>query len=123
MPKAKAPKKKANGNEAVHSSSAPFESSPENGSSIMASSAPAAANGDGKSEIEVKAGKKSARKPEIVKSESRSNLVPINVEEEIRRLAYLMAERRGFAPGHENEDWLAAEHEIRQRYHQTVHSA
>jgi hypothetical protein len=26
--------------------------------------------------------------------------------------AYLRAERRGFAPGHEQEDWLAAEAEV-----------
>ena len=62
--------------------------------------------------------KKSARKPAIVRSEARANLLPINLDEEIRRLAYLLSERRGFEPGHENEDWLAAEHEIRQRYHQ-----
>jgi hypothetical protein len=60
-------------------------------------------------------------KPEIFKSESRGNLLPINVEEEIRRLAYLFSERRGFEPGHETEDWLTAEREIQQRYHQ--HSA
>ena len=59
-----------------------------------------------------------ARKPEIVKTEARANLVPINVEDEVRRLAYLLAERRGFEPGHEAEDWLAAEREIRQRYRQ-----
>jgi hypothetical protein len=58
------------------------------------------------------------RKPSIVRSEARANLVPINVDEEIRRLAYLLSERRGFEPGHETEDWLTAEHEIRQRYHQ-----
>ena len=58
------------------------------------------------------------RKPEIVKAESRSNLIPINVEEEIRRLAYLMSERRGFTPGHETEDWLTAEREVLERYHQ-----
>lgn len=62
--------------------------------------------------------KRSARKPSIVKSEARSNVLPINLDEEIRRLAYLMSERRGFEPGHETEDWLAAEHEIRQRYRQ-----
>jgi Protein of unknown function (DUF2934) len=62
--------------------------------------------------------RKPARKPEIVKTEGRANLVPINVEDEIRRLAYLLAERRGFEPGHEAEDWLAAEREIRQRYRQ-----
>ena len=62
--------------------------------------------------------RKTARKPEIVRSDARANLVPINVEEEVRRLAYLLAERRGFEPGHESEDWLAAEREIRQRYRQ-----
>ncbi|MFZ1137706.1 MAG: DUF2934 domain-containing protein [Candidatus Sulfotelmatobacter sp.] len=62
--------------------------------------------------------RQAARKPEIVKTETRANLVPINVEDEVRRLAYLLSERRGFEPGHEAEDWLAAEREIRQRYRQ-----
>ena len=30
----------------------------------------------------------------------------------IAEAAYLRAERRGFAPGHEAEDWLAAEVEV-----------
>jgi len=47
-----------------------------------------------------------------------ANLVPVNLDEEIRQLAYLFSERRGFVPGHETEDWLAAEHEVRARYHQ-----
>jgi hypothetical protein len=64
---------------------------------------------------------KSAKKPEIVKAEPRANLIPINLEDEIRRLAYLFSERRGFEAGHEAEDWINAEREIRQRYHQ--HSA
>ena len=58
------------------------------------------------------------RKPEIIKTDGRANLVPINLEDEIRRLAYLYSERRGFEPGHETEDWLSAEYEVRQRYHQ-----
>src|SRR5689334_6182670 len=58
------------------------------------------------------------KKPTIVRSEPRANLVPINVDEEIRRLAYLLSERRGFEPGRETEDWLTAEREVRQRYHQ-----
>ena len=62
--------------------------------------------------------RKITRKPEIVKTEPRANLVPINLEDEIRRLAYLLSERRGFEPGHDAEDWLAAEREVRQRYHQ-----
>lgn len=32
--------------------------------------------------------------------------------EMIAQAAYLRAERRGFAPGHEAEDWLAAEQEV-----------
>jgi len=31
--------------------------------------------------------------------------------------AYLRAEKRGFAPGHENEDWLAAESEVDRLLH------
>lgn len=62
--------------------------------------------------------KKTVKKPALVRSEARANLVPINLDDEIRRLAYLLSERRGFEPGHENEDWLAAEREVRQRYHQ-----
>lgn len=68
-----------------------------------------------------RAPKTPAPKLEAVKTEPRHNLVPINLEDEIRQLAYLMSERRGFVPGHENEDWLAAEHEVLQRYRQ--HSA
>jgi len=68
--------------------------------------------------------RKTTRKPEIVKTESRSNLVPINLEDEIRRLAYLLSERRGFEPGHETEDWLSAEHEVLERYqHQQTATA
>ena len=33
-------------------------------------------------------------------------------ERRIREAAYLRAERRGFAPGHEAEDWLDAEQEV-----------
>jgi len=58
------------------------------------------------------------RRLEIVKPDSRANIVPINLEDEIRKLAYELSARRGFIPGYENEDWLAAEREILQRYHQ-----
>lgn len=33
-------------------------------------------------------------------------------EERIRRAAYLLAEQRGFTPGHELDDWLEAERSI-----------
>jgi Protein of unknown function (DUF2934) len=45
-------------------------------------------------------------------------IVPRVIEDRavsIAKLAYLMAERRGFRPGHELEDWLAAENEVDQR--------
>jgi hypothetical protein len=38
--------------------------------------------------------------------------VPVDRESMVRMAAYLRAERRGFAPGYEIEDWLAAEAEI-----------
>lgn len=59
-----------------------------------------------------------AARLEAVKTEPRNNVVPINLEDEIRKLAYLLSERRGFVPGHESEDWLAAESEVLQRYRQ-----
>jgi hypothetical protein len=66
---------------------------------------------------------KTTKKPELVASQARSNLVPISLDDEIRQLAYQLSERRGFQPGHETEDWLSAEREVRQRYHRTTASA
>lgn len=36
--------------------------------------------------------------------------------EKIRALAYLRAKQRGFRPGHEMEDWLAAEKEVNEEF-------
>ena len=57
------------------------------------------------------------KKLEVVKTELR-RVVPINVEDEIRRRAYELYQQRGAKPGSEREDWLAAEREVKQRYHQ-----
>jgi Protein of unknown function (DUF2934) len=57
-----------------------------------------------------------AKKLEVVKSENRATVVPINLEQEIRRRAYELYEKRGYTGGHETEDWLLAEREVRQRY-------
>jgi DUF2934 family protein len=57
----------------------------------------------------------------VVRTDSRATVMPINMEEEIRRRAYELSERRGFTSGHETEDWLMAESEVMQRYRQ--HSA
>ncbi len=54
--------------------------------------------------------------PRVRKSAANAS-APVAVSEDVRRGmiaegAYLRAERRGFAPGHEAEDWLAAEAEV-----------
>ncbi len=57
------------------------------------------------------------RKMEVVKSEPRKNaapnLLPINLEDEIRRRAYELYQQRGTASGSEAEDWLTAEREVK----------
>jgi hypothetical protein len=58
------------------------------------------------------------RKLEVVKNESRKNVLPINLEDEIRRRAYELYQRRGSGSGSEADDWLTAEREVRQRYRQ-----
>ncbi len=85
----------------------------ESATAVAEPEVPVTAAEDNKSAV-----RKATKKPEIVRTDSRANLVPINIEDEIRRLAYLYSERRGFEPGHETEDWLTAEREVRQRYHQ-----
>jgi Protein of unknown function (DUF2934) len=58
----------------------------------------------------------------VVKNEPRKNaapavnLLPINLEDEIRRRAYELYQQRGTASGSEAGDWLNAEREIKQRY-------
>ncbi|WP_031435006.1 DUF2934 domain-containing protein [Methylomarinum vadi] len=47
------------------------------------------------------------------------NIFPDNLDEEILRsyiaeAAYYKAEKRGFEPGHELQDWLEAEKEIKE---------
>lgn len=111
MAKPKAPKKTTDVKEAV-SNPQPMSTQPM--STAAAAAAPAM-------EPASKPAKARTKKPEIVRSEPRANLVPINMDDEIRQLAYLRSERRGFAPGHETDDWLAAEHEVLERYQQ--HSA
>jgi len=61
---------------------------------------------------------------EVVKSEPRKHVVvPINLEDEIRRRAYEIYQQRGNTPGSESEDWLAAEREVQQRYRPQLHTA
>ena len=48
-------------------------------------------------------------------------LVPINLDEEIRRRAYELWEQHGRESGHEDEHWLIAEREILARYDSRHH--
>ncbi|MFZ0294251.1 MAG: DUF2934 domain-containing protein [Candidatus Sulfotelmatobacter sp.] len=45
------------------------------------------------------------------------NVVPINLEDEIRRRAYELYQQRHPGAGSEVDDWFAAEREVMQRYH------
>jgi len=61
--------------------------------------------------------KSSAHPPPRVRKSGAEMPAPDRVTPEARRVliaesAYLRAERRGFAPGYEAEDWLAAEAEV-----------
>jgi hypothetical protein len=48
--------------------------------------------------------------------DARKNIVPINLDDEIRQRAYELWEQHGRESGRENEHWLLAEREIRERY-------
>jgi len=72
---------------------------------------------DAKTRLEAKT-PQNARKFEVMKPETRKNVVPINLEDEIRRRAYELYQQRGSGAGSEAEDWLNAEREVRQRYQQ-----
>jgi len=69
-------------------------------------------------------------KPKAEKTENKVLQMPTNgngnafsqvdLETEIRLRAYEIYEQRGFTPGNETEDWLAAEREVLARHaHQT----
>jgi hypothetical protein len=48
----------------------------------------------------------------LAESADGATRAPLDRRMMIEREAYLRAERRGFEPGHELEDWLAAEHSL-----------
>jgi Protein of unknown function (DUF2934) len=52
--------------------------------------------------------------PDVPKT-PRSELSPEDVYRLIQETAYFKAKQRGFAPGHEVQDWIEAEAEVRRR--------
>ena len=45
-----------------------------------------------------------------------SPIPPVSSKEIIAEMAYFRAQQRGFVPGHELEDWAAAEADFRKRH-------
>ena len=56
--------------------------------------------------------RKRVTKPGAAALPARNEVSPETRRAMIAESAYLRAERRGFAPGHEGEDWVAAEREV-----------
>lgn len=56
--------------------------------------------------------------PAVHPPEPKKSSPATDLELEIRRRAYELYERRGYTPGHENEDWLVAEQEVLSRHDQ-----
>jgi Protein of unknown function (DUF2934) len=52
--------------------------------------------------------------------EVKKNIIPINLDDEIRCRAYELFQQRNGGPGNEKEDWLRAENEVLARYQQTA---
>jgi len=64
-------------------------------------------------EQRVARGKKVAAVERVVGAAPSSQLIDAQTRQElIAQAAYFRAQRRGFVPGHEQEDWYAAETEI-----------
>lgn len=40
----------------------------------------------------------------------------VDLEAQVAEAAYYLAEQRGFCPGYELDDWLAAEAQVKERY-------
>jgi hypothetical protein len=81
-------------------------------------SATAAPASPGKSPAKAKVAKAKVAKPKVAKpkaperNDGATSLTPAERLRMIEMAAFFRAERRGFAPGHEFEDWLAAEAEV-----------
>ena len=53
--------------------------------------------------------------PQPAAAKDAAEITDAGIRKEIAKAAYQRAERRGFAPGHEVEDWLAAEAQVKAR--------
>lgn len=73
----------------------------------------------GRAKAGIKPGGKSPAAPPVATDPSPSMNPPAGMTEDLRRqieeAAYYRAQQRGFAPGYELEDWIAAEAEVMRR--------
>ena len=56
-----------------------------------------------------------AAKPSAFSGNARADVSPEELRKLISEAAYYRAKKRGFAPGHELEDWIQAEAEVMRR--------
>jgi len=56
--------------------------------------------------------RKQPAKPRAAKTQQK---VPSDLNKLVAEAAYYRAQQRGFTPGHELDDWIAAEAEVRRR--------
>jgi Protein of unknown function (DUF2934) len=54
-------------------------------------------------------------KPAVFNSNARAEISPDELRKLVSEAAYYRAKQRGFAPGHEEEDWIQAEAEVIRR--------
>ena len=59
--------------------------------------------------------KKARRSAKTPSSSAEVRVTPDELRKLISEAAYYRAKQRGFAPGHETEDWIEAEAEVRKR--------
>jgi hypothetical protein len=58
---------------------------------------------------------KSRRPGKASATTARADVSAAEIRQRIEEAAYYKAKQRGFAPGHELDDWIAAEAEVRRR--------
>ena len=62
-----------------------------------------------------------APKPSAFSGNARADVTPEELRKLISEAAYYRAKQRGFAPGHELEDWVQAEAEVMRRVGPRAH--
>ena len=63
----------------------------------------------------LKSVKRPQKQPASIDTASMQDTPQEATRQKIAELAYYRAEQRGFSPGYELEDWLAAEEEVKKR--------